>query len=213
MNQDTVVSLATQAMTLAIEVAGPAAARRAGHRARGLASSRRSPRSRSRASPSSPRSSGVAALIVILGPWMLGQLVTYAQNLYTSIPQLVGVMSQLTLHDAVCDQIGGDHVTGFFLVLARVTPLFVLAPLFSSKMVPARVRAIDRRRRSSIGLTAGRRPRPARSPPTRCRWPGCSWSSCWSASPSPSPSARCSPPSRPPARSDRHRSPASPSGR
>jgi len=27
---------------------------------------------------------------VILGPWMLDQLITYAQNLYTSIPQLIG---------------------------------------------------------------------------------------------------------------------------
>jgi flagellar biosynthesis protein FliR len=40
------------------------------------------------------------------------------------------------------NSIGGDHVTGFFLVLARVTPLFVLAPLFSSKMLPVRVRSV-----------------------------------------------------------------------
>jgi hypothetical protein len=39
-------------------------------------------------------------------------------------------------------QFGEQHVVAFFLVLARVTPLFVLAPLFSSKMVPARVRGI-----------------------------------------------------------------------
>jgi flagellar biosynthesis protein FliR len=38
--------------------------------------------------------------------------------------------------------IGPDHVTGFFLVLARVTPLFVLAPLFSSSMMPVRVRTV-----------------------------------------------------------------------
>ncbi len=37
-----------------------------------------------------PKIVGLAALIVILGPWMLGQLVKYAQNLYTSIPQLIG---------------------------------------------------------------------------------------------------------------------------
>ena len=30
------------------------------------------------------------ALIVILGPWMLDQLVSYAQNLYMSIPSLIG---------------------------------------------------------------------------------------------------------------------------
>lgn len=39
-------------------------------------------------------------------------------------------------------QFGEQHVVAFFLVLARVSPLFTLAPLFSSKMVPARVRGI-----------------------------------------------------------------------
>jgi flagellar biosynthesis protein FliR len=37
---------------------------------------------------------------------------------------------------------GGQPVTGFFLVLARVTPLFILAPLFNSPMIPAQVRGI-----------------------------------------------------------------------
>jgi len=35
-----------------------------------------------------------------------------------------------------------QQVTAFFLVLARVIPLFVLAPMFSSSMVPARVRTV-----------------------------------------------------------------------
>jgi flagellar biosynthetic protein FliR len=39
-------------------------------------------------------------------------------------------------------QFGEQHVVAFFLVLARVSPLFLLAPLFSSKMVPGRVRGI-----------------------------------------------------------------------
>jgi flagellar biosynthetic protein FliR len=39
-------------------------------------------------------------------------------------------------------QLGPDRVGAFFLVLARVSPLFILAPLFSSKLVPARVRGI-----------------------------------------------------------------------
>jgi flagellar biosynthetic protein FliR len=51
---------------------------------------------------------------------------------------------------ALLHQIGGDHITGFFLVLARVTPLFVLAPLFSSTMVPQRVRAVV-----AVGLSIG----------------------------------------------------------
>ena len=32
----------------------------------------------------------------------------------------------------VINQLEGTHITAFFLVLARVTPLFILAPLFSS---------------------------------------------------------------------------------
>jgi flagellar biosynthesis protein FliR len=51
-------------------------------------------------------------------------------------------MSQLTLSQLIKEFGGGAQVTGFFLVLARVSPLFVLAPLFSSKIIPARVRGI-----------------------------------------------------------------------
>ena len=35
-----------------------------------------------------------------------------------------------------------QQVAAFFLVLARVSPLFILAPLFSSKMLPARAKGI-----------------------------------------------------------------------
>ena len=44
-----------------------------------------------------PKIIGVAVLIVVLGPWMLGQLVTYAENLYIVDPAAGGRMSQLTL--------------------------------------------------------------------------------------------------------------------
>jgi flagellar biosynthetic protein FliQ len=37
-----------------------------------------------------PKIIGVAVLIVVLGPWMLGQLVNYTQNLYNSIPSMIG---------------------------------------------------------------------------------------------------------------------------
>jgi flagellar biosynthesis protein FliR len=37
---------------------------------------------------------------------------------------------------------GEEQVIGFFLVLGRVSPLFLLAPLFSSKLLPARARGI-----------------------------------------------------------------------
>ena len=38
--------------------------------------------------------------------------------------------------------IGPSQLVGFVLVLARLTPLFVFAPLFSSRMIPMRVRGI-----------------------------------------------------------------------
>lgn len=37
---------------------------------------------------------------------------------------------------------GEQHVIAFFLVLARLSPLFLFAPLFSSKLIPARARGI-----------------------------------------------------------------------
>jgi flagellar biosynthetic protein FliR len=40
------------------------------------------------------------------------------------------------------NQIGQQQTAGFILVLARVSPLFLLAPVFSSKMLPARARGI-----------------------------------------------------------------------
>jgi flagellar biosynthetic protein FliR len=61
-------------------------------------------------------------------------------------------MNQLTL-SALTHQIGGANVTGFFLVLARISPLFVLAPLFSSKMMPAKVKGVV-----AVGLAVGLTP-------------------------------------------------------
>jgi flagellar biosynthesis protein FliR len=49
-------------------------------------------------------------------------------------------MSQLTLSQVLHTLGGGEPVVGFFLVLARISPLFVIAPLFSSKMIPAPVK-------------------------------------------------------------------------
>ena len=51
-------------------------------------------------------------------------------------------MSSLTLSHALTALGGGQPVTGFFLVLARITPLFVIAPLFSSNMIPSSVKGI-----------------------------------------------------------------------
>jgi flagellar biosynthetic protein FliR len=50
-------------------------------------------------------------------------------------------------------QIGEQHVISFFLVLARVGPLFVVAPLFSSKMIPLRARGV-----AAVALAVGLSP-------------------------------------------------------
>ena len=52
--------------------------------------------------------------------------------------------------DQLIAQFGEQQVAGFFLVLARISPLFLLAPLFSSKLVPARARGIV-----AVGLALG----------------------------------------------------------
>jgi len=89
MDQDTVVNLATQAMTLALKVAGPLLL--AGLVIGLLVSIFQAVTSIQEQSLSFiPKIIGVAVIIVVLGPWMLDQLVSYAQNLYLSIPQLVG---------------------------------------------------------------------------------------------------------------------------
>ncbi|HET9124711.1 MAG TPA: flagellar biosynthetic protein FliR [Solirubrobacteraceae bacterium] len=53
----------------------------------------------------------------------------------------------------VLNQIGPGHIFGFFLVLARISPLFVLAPLFSSQMLPTQARTI-----MAVALSIGMTP-------------------------------------------------------
>ena len=55
--------------------------------------------------------------------------------------------------NALLQHIGEQHVIGFFLVLGRVSPLFAIAPLFSSKMFPLRVRGI-----AAVALAVGLSP-------------------------------------------------------
>ncbi len=89
MNQDTVINIATQAMMLALKIAGPVLL--LGLIIGLLVSIFQAVTSIQEQSLSFiPKIIGVAVLIVVLGPWMLNQLVSYAQNLYLSIPSLVG---------------------------------------------------------------------------------------------------------------------------
>jgi flagellar biosynthesis protein FliQ len=89
MNQDTVVNLATQAMTLALKVGGPLLLTGL---VIGLIVSifQAVTQIQEQSLSFIPKIVGVAVLIVVLGPWMLSQLIGYAQNLWLSIPQLVG---------------------------------------------------------------------------------------------------------------------------
>ena len=90
MGQDTVISLATQAMTLAVKIAGPILL--AGLVIGLLVSIFQAVTSIQEQSLSFiPKIVGVAAIIVLLGPWMLDQLVSYTQNLFLSIPQMLGL--------------------------------------------------------------------------------------------------------------------------
>lgn len=50
-------------------------------------------------------------------------------------------------------QLAGNDLAGFILVLARVTPLFVIAPLFSSQIIPPHVRGII-----AVGISVGLTP-------------------------------------------------------
>jgi flagellar biosynthesis protein FliR len=52
--------------------------------------------------------------------------------------------------DQMLQTFGITNVVGFFLVLARISPLFVMAPMFSSRMVPPRVRTVV-----AVGLAIG----------------------------------------------------------
>jgi flagellar biosynthesis protein FliQ len=87
-NQDTVVNLASQAMSLALKVAGPLllvalvigilvsifqAVTQIQEQSLSLI----------------PKIAGVAVVIVLLGPWMLGQLDAYTTSLFNAIPTMV----------------------------------------------------------------------------------------------------------------------------
>jgi flagellar biosynthesis protein FliQ len=37
-----------------------------------------------------PKIAGLAVVLVVAGPWMLGQLITWTEELYMQIPKLVG---------------------------------------------------------------------------------------------------------------------------
>ena len=89
MTQDTVVSVAVSAMELALKVGAPIMLVGL---VIGLAVSVFQAVTQIQEQTLSfiPKIVGMAALVVIPGPWMLGQIETYTTALWASIPQMVG---------------------------------------------------------------------------------------------------------------------------
>jgi flagellar biosynthetic protein FliQ len=88
-NQDTVANLAAQATSLALKIAGPLmlAALLVGLV---FTVFQAVTQIQEQSLTLIPKIVAVVAVVVLLGPWMLGQLVNYTTALYTSIPSLVG---------------------------------------------------------------------------------------------------------------------------
>ncbi len=87
MNQDTVINLASQAMSLAFKVAGPMLL---GAMVVGLLVSifQAVTQIQEQSLTLIPKIAVIAVIAVLLGPWMLDQMVAYTTNLYSSIPTL-----------------------------------------------------------------------------------------------------------------------------
>jgi len=86
--QDTVIHLASQAMSLAFKVAGPMLLVAM---VVGLIVSifQAVTQIQEQSLTLIPKIAAIAVIAVVLGPWMLAQLVDYTTNLYTAIPTLV----------------------------------------------------------------------------------------------------------------------------
>jgi flagellar biosynthetic protein FliQ len=87
MDQDTVINLASQAMSLAFKVAGPMLL---GAMVVGLLVSifQAVTQIQEQSLTLIPKIAVIAVIVVLLGPWMLDQMVAYTTNLYSSIPTL-----------------------------------------------------------------------------------------------------------------------------
>ncbi|HEY1366275.1 MAG TPA: flagellar biosynthesis protein FliQ [Gaiellaceae bacterium] len=89
MNQDTVTHLAIQAMTLTLKVSGPFLV--AGLVVGLLVSIFQAATQINEVTLSFiPKIIATGAVIALAGPWMLDQVVSYTQQLFLSIPTLVG---------------------------------------------------------------------------------------------------------------------------
>jgi flagellar biosynthesis protein FliQ len=89
MTEDNVINLASQALTIALAVGGPLLLVSL---VIGLVVSvfQAVTQIQEQSLSLIPKLVGIAGVIVVLGPWMLDQLVVYTTNLFNSIPHLVG---------------------------------------------------------------------------------------------------------------------------
>jgi len=106
--------------------------------------------------------------LLLLGPWMLNQLLAYTADLWGGI-RTWSIAERGV--DLVLQQFAAER-RRLHLVLCAGLALFRAAPLFSSRLIPARVRgiaavalAIGCRRSSSAAITCRRRPK------TSSGWP------------------------------------------
>jgi len=89
MNQDTVVTLATQAMSLALKISLPLLG--VGLVVGVLISIIQAVTSiQEQTLAFIPKVVAMAVVLVVGGPWMLNQLLSYTAELWTSIPDMVG---------------------------------------------------------------------------------------------------------------------------
>jgi len=89
MDQNTVVNLASQAMTLALKLGGPMLLVGL---VVGLVVSlfQAVTQIQEQTLTFIPKIVGIAIIIVVLGPWMLQQITSYTADLYNAIPTMVG---------------------------------------------------------------------------------------------------------------------------
>jgi flagellar biosynthetic protein FliQ len=89
MNQDVVINLAMQAMQLALKVGGPILAVGL---VIGLVISIFQAVTQIQEQTLSfiPKIIGLAVVVIVAGPWMLGQMLTYTEELWSAIPTMVG---------------------------------------------------------------------------------------------------------------------------
>lgn len=89
MDQDTVMNLATQALDLAIKIAGPLLLVGL---VVGLVVSvfQAVTQIQEQSLTFIPKIIATAVVLIVAGPWMMNQLLAYTENLFRSIPSLVG---------------------------------------------------------------------------------------------------------------------------